>query len=129
MMRKNKPRNPLSFRTNAHSGAKCCEMRKVKKRHETWKKWRKIPCYTLLVFFAFCDCFRVFCDKCIAGLKKINFSRSSCIFQILPKYSNYSKSTFQKKLISKVRARLSIGFSKILPNFSYFSKYFSGISL
>ncbi len=59
LLRKNKPRNPLTFCTNADLGAKFCKIRK--KESETRKNWRKIPRYTLFVF-------RIFRDKCIAGL-------------------------------------------------------------
>ncbi len=38
MPRKNKPRNPLTFRANANPGAKCCEMRKAKKGTQNTKK-------------------------------------------------------------------------------------------
>ncbi len=50
MPRKNKPRNPLSFRTNADSGAKCCEMQKVKKGAQNGKK---VTRNTLLYIFHF----------------------------------------------------------------------------
>ncbi len=63
MLRKNKPRNPLTFRTNADPGAKSCEKRGA----NCEKKGREIPSYTLL-FFAFHDHSRVFHDTCIAGL-------------------------------------------------------------
>ncbi len=38
MPRKNKPRNPLTFRTNANPGMKCCKMRKAKEKgqRKTW---------------------------------------------------------------------------------------------
>ncbi len=39
MPRKNKPRNPLTFRVNADPGAKCCKMRKAKKGAWNVKKW------------------------------------------------------------------------------------------
>ncbi len=64
MPRKNKPQNPLSFRANADPGAKC---KKQKKEREMRTKSRKIPCYMLFVFR---DHFRVFHNKCIAGLTK-----------------------------------------------------------
>ncbi len=41
MPQKNKPRNPLTFRTNLDPGAQCCEMR---------KKWHEILRYTLFIF-------------------------------------------------------------------------------
>ncbi len=58
MPRKNKPRNPLTFRTNADPYAKYCKMR---------KKEHKIPCFALFIFH---DCFCVLCDKCIVGLRR-----------------------------------------------------------
>ncbi len=73
MLRKNKPRNPLSFRTNANHGVK---REKRKKGRETQKKWRKIPRYTLS-FFAFRVHFRRFCNKCIVGLRKTGHSWGS----------------------------------------------------
>ncbi len=46
MLRKNKSRNPLTFRANANLGAKCVKCEQRKKRHETQKKCREIPLYT-----------------------------------------------------------------------------------
>ncbi len=57
MPRKNKPRNPLSFRVNADLRAKC------KKQ----KRDAKYPAIYLL-FFAFRTHFCIFRDKCIASL-------------------------------------------------------------
>ncbi len=51
MPRKNKPRNPSTFHVNANLGAKC---EKSDVKYE--------PRYTFFIF-------RVFRDKCIAGLR------------------------------------------------------------
>ncbi len=69
MLRKNKPQNPLTFRTNADPGAKCGEMWKAKKGDSKREKSdAKYPAIHFL-FFAFCDRFHLFCDKSIAGLE------------------------------------------------------------
>ncbi len=60
VLRKNEPQNPSSFCANADPGAKS-----EKKVRETQKKWREIPRYHT---FRFCAHFRIFRDKCIAGL-------------------------------------------------------------
>ncbi len=62
MPQKNKPRNPLSF------CAKCYEMRKVKKRGAKLEKSDTKYDAIHFSFFAFCDHFRIFRDKCIACL-------------------------------------------------------------
>ncbi len=74
--KKNKPQNPLTFRTNANPGTKCCEMRKAKNRREMRKKWHEIPRYTLFVFR---DRFCIFHDKCIAGLTEGSYK---CIIEL-----------------------------------------------
>ncbi len=67
MPRKNKPQNPSTFRANATLAPNAAKYEKRKKGHETPKSDAKYPSAHFL-FFAFCEHFRVFCDKCIAGL-------------------------------------------------------------
>ncbi len=65
MPQKNKPQNPLGFPTNANPGAEY-----EKQENGTW---REIPHFTLFIFRAH---FRIFRDKCIAGLticNRLNF--------------------------------------------------------
>ncbi len=52
--------------TLGRNTAKC---EKQKKEGETQNKRREMPRYA---FFAFCNCFRVFCDKCTASLTEFN---------------------------------------------------------
>ncbi len=68
----NKPRNPLTFCADADPGTKCCDMQKAKKGAQ--KCDTKHPAIHFL-FFASCDCFHVFCDKCIAGLRVILYKK------------------------------------------------------
>ncbi len=60
MPQRNKPRNPVTFRTNADPGAKC-----KKRRKKSDLKYTAIH----ILFLAFCDRFGVFHDECITGLK------------------------------------------------------------
>ncbi len=67
---KNKPRNPSTFRANANPGVKCYEMQKAKKEARNTKKvMQNTPSTIHFSFFAFHDCFCVFCGTCIPGLK------------------------------------------------------------
>ncbi len=76
MPQKNKPQNPLTFRTNADPGRKCCKMRNAKKGVQNVKKvTRNTPLYFL--FFVFCDHFRVFCNKFITGAGGIKTPRGT----------------------------------------------------
>ncbi len=61
---KNKPQNPLTSHVNANPGAKC---EKQKKGCKMWKSDAKYLAIHFL-FFAFCDCFHIFRNKCIADL-------------------------------------------------------------
>ncbi len=58
---------------NADSGTKCCKMRKGKKgarkREKSDAKYLAIH----FLFFAFRDSFRIFRDKCIAGLRDMSW--------------------------------------------------------
>ncbi len=66
MLWKNKPQSPLSFRVNADPGAKC---KKWKKRRKMRKSGTEYPTIHFS-FFVFRAHFLVFCDKCIAGLRR-----------------------------------------------------------
>ncbi len=47
IQQKNKPQSPSTFRANADTGTKCCEMRKVKKGARNSKKMmQNTPLYT-----------------------------------------------------------------------------------
>ncbi len=82
MPRKNKPRNPLTFRVNAGTGAKC----------EKPKKGTRNAKYPTIhfSFFAFRTNFRVFSDKCIAGLTEKHF-RALHIFHKIQDMYNYDR--------------------------------------
>ncbi len=64
MPQKNKPPNPLTFRTNDNPGVKCENQKKgCKMRKKSDIKYNVIH----FSFFVFPDHFHVFCDKCMAS--------------------------------------------------------------
>ncbi len=52
----------------SHESQPWCQMQKAEKGGRNVKKSDARYSATHFLFFAFCDRFRVFCDKCIAGL-------------------------------------------------------------